>query len=76
MGALASRMETARMASYMGASTEFTKAEGATYDAKNRVAYIALTSIRRSMLDNNGTFDVGGVNAIRLPYNYPGAVYK
>lgn len=37
MGALASCMETARMASYMGASTEFTKAEGVTYDAKNRV---------------------------------------
>lgn len=43
-------LETRRYASYLGATTEFSKWEGATYDASRNVMYVALTANDVGML--------------------------
>ncbi|KAK9805169.1 hypothetical protein WJX72_003295 [[Myrmecia] bisecta] len=68
--------ETGRYAAYVGATTEFTKFEGTTYDAENRAIYASVSYIRNAMLDNSSKYDVGGPNDIRVPANPCGCVYK
>lgn len=81
MEAAASRLETRRYAALRGATTEWRKMEGITYDPDGRRLYLALSEISRGMEDHaNGgkpddTYDAGGPNHIRLPYNECGAVY-
>jgi len=80
--ALAAALETRRVAAMKGATTEFRKFEGFTYNARDKKAYIAMSAIERGM--ENGTsipkasdkYDIGGNNDIRLPYNKCGAVYE
>lgn len=52
----AAYLETHRYAAYKGASLGFTKWEGTTVNAADRVAYVAMASIVTSMVD--GTTDI------------------
>ena len=78
----ASRLETRRYAALKGATTEFTKAEGITFDPKRKRLLVSVTSIDRGMGDStekgqfSDRFDRGGPNHIRLGYNPCGAVFS
>lgn len=76
-------LETNRYAAYKGATTEFRKEEGITYDAANKKLYVAMSALERGMEDNkksgepNTKYDIGGNNDIKLSEsNYCGAVYE
>ncbi|EIE22861.1 hypothetical protein COCSUDRAFT_42448 [Coccomyxa subellipsoidea C-169] len=80
----ASRFETRRYAAIKGATTEFSKYEGITFSPNNGEfgqIYIAISRVENGMEDNrvggnaNPTFDRGGKNSIKLPYNRCGCVY-
>ncbi len=79
---LASRLETRRYAAMMGATTEFRKEEGITFNAKDNKLYVAMSEVARGMEDNmkNGEaetkYDIGGNNDIKLDYNKCGGVYE
>jgi hypothetical protein len=81
MEKIASRLETRRYAAIMGATTEFRKEEGITYDPDGKVAYIAMSEVGRGMEDyakggkKNDKYDKGGPNHIRVQYLEGGAVY-
>ncbi len=81
MELIASRLETRRYAAMLGATTEFRKEEGVTFDPDNKIMYVAMSEINSGMEDNtkagkaNTKYDVGGPNDIRLPYNECGGVY-
>jgi secreted PhoX family phosphatase len=74
MQGIASRLETTRMAAYMGATTELRKEEGITYDIENETLYLAMSAVERGMEDDHSN-DAGGPNHIRLPENDCGVVY-
>lgn len=77
-----SRVETRRYAAFKGATTEFRKEEGITFDPVNNKLYVAMSAIERGMEDNkkareaNDKYDRGGNNDIKVEYNYCGAVYE
>jgi secreted PhoX family phosphatase len=71
---IASRLETRRYATMMGATLEFRKEEGITFDADNSKVYVAMSAIEKGMEDG-ASQDLGGNNDIRLPKNSCGAVY-
>ena len=81
MAMLASRLETRRYAAIMGATTEFRKEEGVTYDPDGKVVYIAMSEVGRGMEDfakggkANDKYDKGGNNHITVEYLGGGAVY-
>ncbi|ANJ67693.1 hypothetical protein A9404_10170 [Halothiobacillus diazotrophicus] len=64
-------LETRRYAAYLGATTEFTKGEGVTFNEKDKKMYYAVSYIKGSMLANDG----GPVDDIRLKGNNAGATY-
>ena len=74
-------LETRRYAAMMGATTEFRKGEGITFDVLNHTLYFSISEIGRGMEDHakkgnkNSQYDKGGYNHIRLPYNRCGGVY-
>jgi secreted PhoX family phosphatase len=73
----ASRLETRRYASLMGATTEFRKMEGITFNPEQRVLYLAMSEVNKGMLDSTtATEELGGGNHIRVPRNDCGAVYS
>ncbi|MCU7919671.1 MAG: DUF839 domain-containing protein [Candidatus Thiodiazotropha sp. (ex Epidulcina cf. delphinae)] len=82
METLASRLESRRYAAILGATTEFRKMEGLSFDPATRRLFVAISKIDRGMEDrqHKGTavpnFDQGGPNHIRLPNNPCGAVYQ
>ena len=59
---LASRLESRRYAALMGATHEFRKMEGFTFDEQRNRAFIAISEVGRGMLDNTGDPDKGGTN--------------
>lgn len=77
----ASRLETRRYAAIKGATTEFNKEEGLTYDATRNRLYVAMSYAEKGMEDNkktgvtNTTYDKGGNNDIKISYNPCGIVY-
>lgn len=77
----ASRLESRRYAAYMGATTEWRKMEGITYNPDMDVLYIAMSEIASGMENfmrggsPRDSYDIGGPNDIRLPYNSAGTVY-
>jgi secreted PhoX family phosphatase len=79
---LASRLEARRYAALRGATTEFRKMEGLTYDPATHRLFVALSVIDRGMEDQrqwgeaDPTYDLGGPNHIRLPHNPCGTVYE
>lgn len=81
MAKIASRLETRRYAAMLGATTEFRKEEGVTYDPDGKVLYVAMSEVTRGMEDNkkngkdNDKYDKGGPNHVKLPCNECGCVY-
>ncbi|MEJ2466920.1 MAG: DUF839 domain-containing protein [Candidatus Thiodiazotropha sp.] len=79
---LASRLESRRYAALLGATTEFRKMEGLTYDPATRRLFISMSVIDRGMEDrqykgaDDPSFDRAGPNHIRLHYNHCGAIYQ
>jgi secreted PhoX family phosphatase len=79
---IASRLETRRYAAMQGATTEFRKEEGITFNARDNKLYVAMSEVARGMEDNmkNGApetkYDLGGNNDIKLDYNKCGGVYE
>ncbi len=82
MAMVASRLETRRFAALKGATTEFRKEEGITFNPKKGELYMAMSRIQYGMEDAmksgkaNNKYDVGGANDIRIPHNPCGGVYK
>jgi secreted PhoX family phosphatase len=74
---LASRLETRLYAGYLGATTEFRKEEGITFNPDDNTLYVAMSELERGMMDNDSSYDLGGPNHIRLEGddNECGAVY-
>jgi hypothetical protein len=75
-------LETRRYAAILGATTEFRKEEGITFDPDHGKLYVAMSKIERGMENNkksgsdNTKYDKGGNNDIKLSYNPCGAVYE
>lgn len=67
-------LESRKYAAYKGASIEFRKEEGLTYDKDSNALYVAMSSIEKSMEDNYK--DLEPANHIKLEKNICGAVYK
>ncbi len=67
-------LESRKYAAYKGATIEFRKEEGLTYDADKNVLYISMSEIRKSMEDDYKGQEP--VNDIRLEANHCGAVYE
>ena len=67
-------LETRKYAAYKGATIEFRKEEGITYDADKNVLYVAMSAVEKSMEDNYKGKEPA--NDIRLPKNSCGAVYE
>ena len=78
---LAAALETRRYAAYLGATTEFHKEEGISYDPDAKKLYVAMSRIRAGMEDlqkegkPNNKYDLGGTKDIKLPYNFCGSVF-
>ncbi len=75
METAASRMETRRYAAMLGATTEWRKMEGITYNPEAKQLYIAMSEVSSGMEDGHGKYDLGGPNDIRVAKNKCGAVY-
>jgi secreted PhoX family phosphatase len=67
-------LETRKYAAYKGATIEFRKEEGLTYDKDKNVLYVAMSAVEKSMEDNYKGIEP--VNDIKLPKNKCGAVYE
>lgn len=82
MDEIASRLETRRYAALKGATTEFRKMEGISYNPNDNVAYLAMSEIAKGMEDlkqkgkPSDKYDGGSYNDIKLEYNKCGAVYE
>ncbi len=74
METIASRLETRRYAALKGATTEFRKEEGISFDPEHRRLYVAMSQVAKGMEDGK-KYDTGGPNHIRLPKNTCGVVY-
>ncbi|MCW5770737.1 MAG: DUF839 domain-containing protein [Rhodospirillaceae bacterium] len=61
-------LETHRWAAKIGGSLGFSKMEGVTMNTKDKVAYLAMSYIYKSMTDGSGGIKVAAINA--------GAVYQ
>ncbi|MEA2047898.1 MAG: DUF839 domain-containing protein [Campylobacterota bacterium] len=66
-------LESRKFAAYKGATVEFRKEEGITYDVDKNVLYLSISEITKSMEDNFQGEEP--VNDIRLESNVCGAVY-
>lgn len=81
MALAASRLETRRYAAMKGATTEWRKMEGITFNPDTNQLYLAISEVARGMEDNakngepNDKYDIGGGNHIRVNFNRCGAVY-
>ncbi|WP_428738977.1 PhoX family protein [Sulfurimonas sp.] len=67
-------LETRRYAAVLGATTEFRKEEGITYNAQDGILYVAMSEVKKGMEDGSSQ-DNGGNNDIRLAKNSCGVVY-
>lgn len=74
-------LESRRYASYLGATTEFRKEEGITFDPAGKRLYVAFSEVQYGMEDNkknnvaNTSYDKGIANDIKALFNSCGAVY-
>jgi secreted PhoX family phosphatase len=81
METAAAFLESRRYAALKGATTEFRKMEGITYDPDTKRLYMAISQIAKGMEDykkygkSSDHYDLGGPNDIKLSYNKCGAVY-
>ena len=67
-------LESRKYAAYKGATIEFRKEEGLTYDKDSNALYVAMSAIEKSMEDDYKGNEPA--NHIRLEKNICGAVYK
>jgi hypothetical protein len=74
MEVAASRLETRRYAAIKGATTEFRKEEGITFDKNSGKLYVSMSEVKKGM-ENDSSNDLGGNNHIRVAKNSCGAVY-
>ena len=65
-------LETRRYSAYLGATTEFTKMEGVSHNARDRKAYVVISRIESSMKSEA----FAPMDDIKLPENLGGAVYE
>lgn len=72
---LASRVETRRVAAMKGATVEFRKGEGITYDPDHRAVYIALAEVNKGMIAASPQWDIHGPDHIQVEENRCGGVY-
>lgn len=56
-------LETHRFAAMVGGTLEFTKMEGVALNRKDKVAYVAMSRIEKSMIDTAGDIQVGKITA-------------
>lgn len=56
-------LETHRYAAAFGGTLEFTKMEGVALNRKDKVAYVAMSRIEKSMIDAAGDIQVGKITA-------------
>ncbi|WP_394828663.1 PhoX family protein [Pendulispora albinea] len=75
MERLASRFETRRYAAYKGATSEFQKNEGITYDPDTHTLFVAHSSLSNGTESGHATADKGGPDHIKLAKNDCGAVF-
>ena len=75
MEVVASRLETRRYASMLGATTEFRKMEGSVYNPDHNSLYLAMSEVSKGMVDGDKA-DKGGRNDVRLPKNACGTVFE
>ncbi|NUO52527.1 MAG: DUF839 domain-containing protein, partial [Polyangiaceae bacterium] len=71
----ASRLESRRYAAYLGATTEFRKLEGITYNAEAHRLYISFSELNNGTKHNDAR-DKVGPNHMRLAENKCGAVFQ
>lgn len=76
MEMLASRLETRRVASMMGATTEFRKMEGLAFSPEKNALFLAMSEVSKGMTDADEKADKGGRNDVRVPKNACGVVYE
>ncbi|WP_373069438.1 PhoX family phosphatase [Sulfurimonas sp.] len=76
MDKIASRLESRRYAAIKGATTEFNKLEGITYNNNENKLYLSVSSIDGGMTRDQNGADLGGSNHINLEKNICGAVYE
>ncbi|MBD3790182.1 MAG: DUF839 domain-containing protein [Campylobacterales bacterium] len=74
MDKAAAFLESRKYAAYRGASVEFKKEEGLSYNKDKNVLYVAMSEIKNSMEDNYKGMEP--INDIRLKKNACGAVYE
>ncbi|HET9157775.1 MAG TPA: alkaline phosphatase PhoX [Myxococcaceae bacterium] len=72
----ASRLESRRYAAYVGATTEFRKNEGITYNPEGHRLYVAYSELNNGTNDNHASRDKGGPNHVKLAENPCGAVME
>ena len=65
-------LETRRYAALLGATTEFSKMEGVTHNARDKKAYVVISRIEAGMTD----VTTDPQNEVRLPRNDGGAIYE
>lgn len=75
MEVAASRLETRRTASMLGATTEFRKMEGITFNPEKGVMYLAMSEVAKAMTAGDKK-DLPGRDAIQLEKNGCGTVYE
>ena len=73
--ALAGRLEARRMAAYLGATSEFRKMEGITYNARDSKLYLAMSQVAKGMQAGT-SYDLGGPDHIQVEQNDCGGVYE
>jgi uncharacterized protein len=72
----ASRLESRRYAGYLGATTEFRKNEGISFNPELSRLYVSYSELNRGMTDRHPTADLGGADHVRLAENACGGVFE
>lgn len=72
----ASHLESRRYAAYVGATTEFRKTEGMTYNPTTHRLYVSFSELNNGMTSDPTGKDLGGPNHIQLARNDCGGVYE
>ncbi|MBX3206538.1 MAG: DUF839 domain-containing protein [Labilithrix sp.] len=72
----ASRLESRRYAAYVGATTEFRKTEGITFNPASNRLYVVFSEVNSGMTSDPSGRDLGGPNHVQLARNDCGAVYE
>jgi hypothetical protein len=75
VAAAAAMLESTRYAAYLGATSEFRKMEGITFNPAGNL-YLAMSEVTRGMEAASERNDLGGPDHIQLEANTCGAVYS